>query len=147
MKKKKKTSFKDISFDCDSCRMGNSKTLPFLMHVSLASKCFYVVHSDVWGIAPVVSHSHFKYFVTFIDDYSCFTWICFLRSKSKVFSIFQVFLAYVENQFSTSIKTLRFDSDRECLQGISAIFAIAGDHIPKNMLLRSTTKCSVRKKK
>jgi hypothetical protein len=42
--------------------------------------------------------------VTFIDDYSRFTWVYFLRSKADVFSIFQTFVANVETQFSTCVK-------------------------------------------
>lgn len=45
--------------------------------------------------------------VTFIDDYSRFTWVHFLRSKEEIFHIFQTFVAYVENQFSTCLKVLR----------------------------------------
>lgn len=40
-------------------------------------------------------------------------WIYFLQSKFEVFAAFQVFLAYVENQFSTSVKTLRTDWGEE----------------------------------
>lgn len=85
----------------------------FPMLDSLTLKCFYLVHSDVWGIAPVLSHSHFKYFVTFIDDFGRFMWIHFVQSKFEVFAAFQVYLAYVENQFSTSVKTLRIDCGEE----------------------------------
>ena len=60
----------------------------------------------MWGITHVISHAKYKYFVTFIDDYSKYTWIYFLRSKSKVFSVFQKFVAYVETQFSSRIKVL-----------------------------------------
>lgn len=35
--------------------------------------------------------------VTFIDEYSRFSWIYFLKSKAEVFSMFTRFLAYVEN--------------------------------------------------
>ena len=65
--------------------MGKSKTIPFPIDDSLT--CFKLVHDDVCDIATVVSHSHFKHFVAFIDDYSRVTWICFLRSKSEVFSV------------------------------------------------------------
>jgi hypothetical protein len=51
--------------------------------------------------------------VTFIDDYSRFTWVYFLRSKSEVFSVFKSFFAYIETQFSTGIKVLRSDSGGE----------------------------------
>jgi len=68
----------DLSFDCTSCELGKSRVLPFPRHASRASQCFDIIHSDVWGIAPVVSHAHYKYFVTFIDDFSRFTWVYFL---------------------------------------------------------------------
>ncbi|RVX06405.1 Retrovirus-related Pol polyprotein from transposon TNT 1-94 [Vitis vinifera] len=104
-----------LSLECDSCKLGKSKTLPFPLHASRASHCFDLIHSDVWGPSPVSSHEKFKYYVTFIDDHSRFTWVYFLRSKSEVFRTFTEFLAYVDNQFSTSIKTLRTDSGGEYL--------------------------------
>ena len=51
--------------------------------------------------------------MTFIDDFSRYTWVYFLWAKSKVLSVFQTFVAYIENQFSTSIKILRSDSGGE----------------------------------
>ena len=51
--------------------------------------------------------------MTFIDDYSRFTWIYFLRSKSEVFQAFKTFLAYVEIQFASVVKVLRSDSGGE----------------------------------
>ena len=101
------------SFDCATCRLGKSKTLPFPVHGSRASTSFEIVHTDVWGASPITSHGQHRYFVTFIDDYSRFTWIYFLRSKADVFSALQRFVALVETQFSTSIKILRFDSGGE----------------------------------
>jgi len=71
------------------------------------------VHTDVWGIAPVISHEHYRYFVTFIDDFTRFTWVYFLRSKSEVFSVFKALLALVETQFSAKIKILQSDSGGE----------------------------------
>ena len=87
---------KNLSFDCSVCKLGKSKTLLFSSHGNRAEKCFDVVHSDVWGISLVISHARYKYFVTFIDDFSRYTWVYFLRSKSEVLSVFQTFVAYVE---------------------------------------------------
>ena len=101
------------SFDCSTCKLGKSKILPFQISGSRATKCFEVIHSDVWGISPVISHAQYKYFVTFIDDYSRFTWIYFLRSKSEVLQVFQTFIVYVETQFTSVIKVLRSDSGGE----------------------------------
>lgn len=107
------SSVSSVSFDCASCKLTKSKVLPFPSQGSHTLHIFDIVHSDVWGIAPVVFHAHYKYFVTFIDDYSRFTWVYFLRAKSEVFSVFQAFLALIENQFSSSIKILRSDSGGE----------------------------------
>lgn len=59
---------------------------------------FEVIHNDVLGVSLILSHSKYKYFVTFIDDFSCFTWVYFLRSKAEVFAMFKKILNYVENQ-------------------------------------------------
>jgi hypothetical protein len=98
------------SISCSVCKLAKSKTLPFPSGAHRASTCFEMIHSDVWGMSPAASHAHYKYFVTFIDDYSRFTWIYFLRSKSEVFSMFQKFLTYVETQFQESVKNFRSDS-------------------------------------
>ena len=112
----------DLSFDCTSCKLGKSKVLPFPHHASRASQCFELIHSDVWGTVPVVSHAHYKYFVTFIDDFSRFTWVYFLRAKGEVFSVFQLFLALLETQLSASIKVLRSDSGGECMSNEFQVF-------------------------
>lgn len=49
---------------------------------------------------------HIINIVTFIDNYSHFTWVYFLHSKTDVLKAFKIFLAYVENQFSSCIITL-----------------------------------------
>jgi hypothetical protein len=109
----KLSSLSSVQFDCNSCKLGKSKTLPFPIHTSNATQIFDLIHSDVWGMSPVVSHANYKYFVTFIDDYSRFTWIYFLRSKSEVLSVFKIFHAYVQTQFKTNIKILRSDNGGE----------------------------------
>ena len=119
-----------VQFDCNSCKLGKSKTLPFPIHTSSATRAFDLIHSDVWGMSPVVSHANYKYFVTFIDDYSRFTWIYFLLSKAEVLSTFKVFHAYVQTQFRANIKILRSDNGgeytshlfQEFLQKIGIIF-------------------------
>lgn len=50
-----------------------SKKNSFSTHGSHANKCFKIIHNDVWGMALVTSHVHYKYFVTFIDYFNRFT--------------------------------------------------------------------------
>ena len=40
-----------------------------------ASAPFELVHSDVWGPCPVMSSIGFKYFVTFVGDFSRVIWL------------------------------------------------------------------------
>ena len=61
-----------------------------------ASTPLQLVHSDLCGPLPGVSFSGFKYFLTFIDDYSRRTWVYFLKLKSEVFDMFLACKALVE---------------------------------------------------
>jgi hypothetical protein len=60
------------------------------------------IHSDVWGHA-IESFGRKKYYVSFIDGYSKFTWIYLLRHKSEVFKYFLEFQALVERMFNHKI--------------------------------------------
>ena len=77
-----------LSFDYSIRKLGKSKSLSFPSHGSHAKHCFDLIYSNVWGISLVISHVNYKYFVTFIDDYTKYTWIYFLRAKSEVLSVF-----------------------------------------------------------
>jgi Reverse transcriptase (RNA-dependent DNA polymerase)/Integrase core domain len=95
---------------CEVCKIAKHTRLPFCNLNSKSNKIFELVHSDVWGPAPLVSHNGFKYFVIFIDDFSKNTWIYLMKNKNKVFSHFQNFTNLVENQFNKKIKTFRSDN-------------------------------------
>ena len=50
-----------------------------------------------------------RYFITFIDDCSEFTFIYFLKNKSDAFDMFKAFVIEVENLFNKRIKRLYSD--------------------------------------
>ncbi|KAK9062936.1 hypothetical protein SSX86_020126 [Deinandra increscens subsp. villosa] len=103
-------------FHCESCQLGKHTRRPYPPKVSSrASTLFELVHSDIWGPCPTKTPLGFQYFVSFIDDYSRATWVYLLKSRSEVSSIFREFHSYVQNQFNTSIKTLRSDNAKEYL--------------------------------
>jgi histone deacetylase 1/2 len=66
------------------------------------------VFSDVWGPAPS-SIGIFTYYVSFIDDFSKFSWIYLLKKKSDVFQIFRNFKQLVERQFDKKILVVQSD--------------------------------------
>ena len=49
----------------------------------------------------------------FIDDFSCNTWIYFLKGKNEVFNKFKEFKALVKNHTERKIKTLWSDNGGE----------------------------------
>ena len=56
-----------------------------------------LVHSDLIGPLPTLSYGGFRYVITFIDDYSQFYWVYFMKLKSEVFEKLNVWKALVEN--------------------------------------------------
>ncbi len=57
-----------------------------------------------------VTHEGFKYFITFIDDFSQFLTIYPIKNKSDMLEKFKEYLAEVEWQTSCKLKTLQMDS-------------------------------------
>ncbi|KAJ4767139.1 hypothetical protein LUZ62_077514 [Rhynchospora pubera] len=114
------TTSNTLSF-CNNCALAKAHKLPFSISSSSTSFPLELVHSDVWGPSPIVSFHGFRYYVTFVDDFSRFTWIYFLKQKSDVPHVFTLFKAQVENILGTSIKVLRTDGGTE-FKKISAQF-------------------------
>jgi hypothetical protein len=72
-----------------------------------------MIHSDLMGPFPHPSIRKERFFVIFVDDFSRFTWIYFLRKKSEVFQHLKDFKALVETQYGDKIKVLRTDNRGE----------------------------------
>ena len=79
--------------------------MPFNNSESISNSIFELIHSDVWGPSPVASIDKSRYFVIFIDDYSRYSWIFPMKSRSKILLIYSNFAKMVETQFSKRIKT------------------------------------------
>lgn len=54
-----------------------------------------------------------KYFVSFVDDFSRYAYVCFVNDKSDVFSVFKDFKACVTNQSGQVTGELRTDGGGE----------------------------------
>ena len=94
---------------CDACLSSKSHRLPYAIPQHSTRRPLELIHSDLWGPSPVLSHLGHKYYVIFIDDFTRYTWLYPLKLKSDVLNIFTNFHQKVERQFN--LKLLQFQSD------------------------------------
>jgi histone deacetylase 1/2 len=93
---------------CDSCQLAKSHQLPYPISTSRSTVPLEHIFSDVWGPAPLSAGKH-SYYVSFIDDFSKFTWIYLLKSRADVYQVFLNFQKYVERKFDRKIVTMQTD--------------------------------------
>lgn len=99
---------------CESCILGKQKRVSFSkVGKELKKERLELVHTDVWGPAPVSSLGGSYYYVTFIDDSTRKVWVYFMKNKSDVFSVFKKWKALVENETNLKVKCLRSDNGGE----------------------------------
>ncbi|KAH9303176.1 hypothetical protein KI387_014759, partial [Taxus chinensis] len=96
---------------CEGCTLGKHPEKNFDKGKSWrATRPLDLVHNNVSGPFPSPSFTRALYVLTFIDDYSRYTWVYFLKLKFEVFEHFQDFKALAEKQAERSIKVLRTDN-------------------------------------
>ncbi|KAJ9567342.1 LOW QUALITY PROTEIN: hypothetical protein OSB04_003308 [Centaurea solstitialis] len=97
----------DIS-DCSGCKLAKFSALPFNKSMSCSSAPFDLVHSDVWGPSPVSSKGGSKYYVSFIDDYTRYTWVFLMKRRSDFLLVYSNFRALIKTQHSAVIKCFSY---------------------------------------
>ena len=68
------------------------------------SQVLDLIHSDVCELNGTLTRGGKRYFITFIDDFSRFTYVYLMRSKYEAFDMFKRFKNKVENLFSKKSK-------------------------------------------
>lgn len=106
---------KDLGF-CEHCVLGKLHRSKFPKAIHRTKGTLDYIHSDCWGPSRVESLGGYRYFVSFIDDFSRMTWVVMMKHKSEAFKSFMQWKALVENQTGKKIKRLRTDNGLEfCL--------------------------------
>ena len=100
---------------CEPCLIGKMTKKPFKKKGSRAKDLLELIHSDVCGPMSTSARDGYKYFITFIDDYSRYGYIYLMKNKSESFDKFKEFKNEVENQLNKKIKALRTDRGGEYL--------------------------------
>ena len=99
---------------CEGCIMGKHHRTKYPKgKAKRATKPFELVHSDVCGPMSVNSIGGSRYFVTFIDDLSRYTYVYFIKHKHEVLEKFKEFVSLISNITDNTIKVLRSDNGGE----------------------------------
>ena len=72
-----------------------------------------LVHTDICGPFPNPTYDGYKYFITFIDDYSRYCHLYLLSEKSSALMAFKIYKTEVEKQLERRIKVVRSDRGGE----------------------------------
>ena len=82
---------------CEICIKSKMTRQPF-HSVERNTNLLDLVHSDICELNGMLTRGGNRYFITFIDDCSRYTYVYLLKHKDEAFHVFKVFKAEVENQ-------------------------------------------------
>jgi hypothetical protein len=92
---------------CEGCVLGKHPQEKFDKgNTQKASFPLDIIHSDLMGPFMNPSISKARYVLIFVDDFSCFTWIFFLRKRLEVFQNLKYFKSLVETESRKKVKVL-----------------------------------------
>ncbi|KAH9782586.1 hypothetical protein KPL71_008966 [Citrus sinensis] len=66
---------------CEACQLGKSHRLHFATTDTTTTHVLELIHTNLWGPSPFLSRNGYKYYISFVDDYSRYTWIYPLKLK------------------------------------------------------------------
>ena len=98
---------------CKGCTMGKFVKTTFHEKENRASMILERIQTNLCGPFLVASTKKHRYYVIFVDDYSCRCWIFFMQKKSETFSKFCEFKALVEKDSRKQLKSLQSDNGGE----------------------------------
>ena len=104
---------KDENYLCEPCIYGKQHRIRFVCSSKHSAAVLELVHSDIWGPAPVLARDGAKYFLTFIDNFSRKVWVYLIREKSNVFAWFKACRAKIEKEIEKLVKYLQIDNRGE----------------------------------
>jgi hypothetical protein len=110
---------------CSACLSAKSKQLPFSQSSSKIKSPLDLIYSDLWGPSSVCSRTGHKYYISFLDAYSRYTWLFPIFHKNDVPPIFIQFQKYVERYFNLKIKIVQSDWGGE-FRSLSKFFKSCG---------------------
>lgn len=72
-----------------------------------------MVAANLWGPASINFDYGFNYYISFVDAWSRFTWIYFLKSKAETWNVVIQFISQAKNQTGNPLKIMQIDGGTE----------------------------------
>ena len=116
-------------------------------HIYKLSKPFYLVYSDIWGLARIPNLTNTRWFITFIDNHTRVSWVFLMKDKSEAYVLFKRFHQMINNAFQASIHVLRSDNDREYFSNDFSHYLATHGIIHQNSCLYNSQQNRVAKRK
>ena len=99
---------------CDACQKEKQSKSSFnLKNVVSTSRPLELIHMDLFGPTRVASLGRMHYAYVLVDDYSRYTWVCFLAHKNDAFKAFENFAKRVQKEKDFCITSIRSDHGTE----------------------------------
>ena len=96
---------------CKGCVVGKHPEHKFDRGKASRASCILgMIHFDISGPMNIISINGSRYILTFIDDFSRYTWVFFIKKKSEVLEKFTDLKALIENASGKKINILRSDN-------------------------------------
>lgn len=74
---------------CVGCQYGKAHQLPYEDSKYRAKEPLDLIYLDVFGPVKQASINRMRYMVTFIDGFSRYVWVYFMKKKSEVLAKFK----------------------------------------------------------
>jgi transposase InsO family protein len=99
---------------CSACQAGKQVgTHHPHKNIMTIDRPLELLHMDLFGPIAYISIDGSKYCLVIVDDYSRFTWVCFLHEKSQTQETLKGFLRSAQNEFGMRIKKIKSDNGTE----------------------------------
>ncbi|CAH9085646.1 unnamed protein product [Cuscuta epithymum] len=125
--------FQQSSNFCDPCLRAKQTRLPFPTSTIKTTRCFELIHCDIWGGYRSDSLSGARYFLSIVDDFTRGVWVYLMKNKSEVSQFLIKFCNMVYTQFEQRVKRIRADN------GVEFQTNILSDYYGRNGILLETS--------
>jgi len=108
----KKICFPNKKHICRGCALGKLHQCSFPENPKCSSETPGLIHSDLLEL-PTLSYSKYKWVIAFLDDYSSYCRVAFLRKKSDAVEAIKAVFWLWSNTTSHSVKCLHTNNGGE----------------------------------